>query len=201
MPEIGDMISFALVAQTNQIAWCRYIDWGNVPAWLSAVGSILAFSLALRIYQINSQDRRMEQARLVSAIMVSRPTRLTDTGFSIERLSSTLPPSVTHIGGTHYDVVGSALRWDLRILNKSDEMIGSLQLTIYDSNGRRIIEMDHQEIVEPNGITTHTLVSRHEEAYESGYELGITFTDAAGHHWTRRMARPIKRVKRRKRTV
>lgn len=189
------MTSFTLVVQTIQIAWCRNIDWGNVPAWLGAVGSILAFSLASRIYQVNSRDRRMAQARLVSAIMVSQPSRLTDTGFSIEHLRSTLPPSVTHVGGTHYEVVGSALRWDLRLLNKSDEMIGSLQLTIYDSSGRRIIEMNHQEIVEPDSISTHTLVSRHEEAYESGYELGITFTDAVGHHWTRRMARPIKRVR------
>lgn len=191
------MISFALMVQSTQIAWCRSIDWGNVPAWLGAVGSILAFSLASRIYQINSRDRRMAQARLVSAILVSPPIRLTDTGFSIDHLRSTLPPSVTHAGGTHYGVVGSALRWDIRILNKSDEMIGSLRLAIYDSSGRRIIEMNNQEIVEPDSISTHTLVSRHEEAYESGYELGITFTDAVGHHWTRRMARPIKRVRRR----
>lgn len=48
------------------------VDFGTVPAWVSALGSLLAFALALWIYFKALQEKRAEQARLVSAFIEER---------------------------------------------------------------------------------------------------------------------------------
>jgi hypothetical protein len=194
------MISASLTAESltlfeSTAIWCRNIDWGNAPAWVGGVGSLLAFSLALRIYWVNSRDRRMEQARLVSALITSPPQKLTETATTILSLGSDLPAGVAHDGGSHYDVRGSVHLWELRLLNLSKETVSNVHCEIVDSHGSVIVPLRFQDVVAPETDSTFTLVSDAESKNEMGYGVRASFTDASGRHWTRMHGEAVQRLR------
>jgi hypothetical protein len=65
-------------------------DWGTVPDWLAAFGTLAAFFVALRLLakelaarREQEEDRRTEQARLVAAWMTSKWASETEVRHSI----------------------------------------------------------------------------------------------------------------------
>ena len=122
--------------------WNLYakFDWGTVPAWVGALGSTAAFLLALRIYWVNSLDRRKEQARLVTLLSEGIAKHPKATAVTLVDLRSpTTAELIQHRSGNKYDVIGETHLWSLQIRNLSKEAIGFVEGEIVDANDREIV--------------------------------------------------------------
>lgn len=179
---------------TAAAGWCRDIDWGSAPAWVGAVGSLLAFLLAVRIYWLNSIDKRMEQARLLSIVIQAAPQRLTATGTTIEELRSALPTAVTALGGTHYDVVGDVELWTLRLWNRSDETVADVDGAVIDAAGSEIVRFQRFEAVGPDADMVFVALADFNPAHRDGWGIRFRFSDAAGRRWVKEPGQRIRGV-------
>lgn len=173
---------------------CRPVDWGSAPAWLGAIGSILAFTLAVRIYWVNSKDGRMEQARKVSMLISGAPTRLKDTGTTIQELRSELPSGLSHTGGTHYEASGDLARWDVTVWNRSNETVGAIEGEILDKHGAEVVRLQAFGSLGPDTERTFSLVSTYDPSYQTDHRLRYRFTDAAGRRWVREQDRALRQL-------
>lgn len=177
------------------VACCRDVDWGTAPAWVGAVGSLLAFMLALRIYWLNSVDKRIEQARLLSIVVQAPPQRLTATGTTIEGLRSALPAAVTARGGVHYDVVGDVEVWSLRLWNRSDETVADVDGAVLDAAGSEIVRFQRFDAVGPDADVVFRAVSAFDPAHREGWGVRFQFADAAGRRWVKKPGQRIHQFK------
>lgn len=171
------------------------MDWGTVPAWVSSVGSVLAFSLATVIFAQNSRDKRMEQARLVTPLLSLPAQRLSNTGTSFDRLRSDIGGlPVTHTGGTHYHISGVVLVWRGSIINLSKEALLEIEATVVDGAGRPLAVMNRLSSIPPEKTVEFTLVGD-DLAETAGATLNIAFTDAGGRRWSRTSRGALRRMK------
>ena len=180
----------------GELSWCRDIDWGSAPDWVGAAGASLAFLLALWIYWTNSQDKRKEQARLVSLVPNADPFVLSKTGTSIVHLRSELPTSLSHLGATHYDVGEATRFWELNLKNLSNETISGVEGEILDCQGRELVRFDEFSLLKPQADETFTVVSTAQLPDLKSYTVRCRFTDAAGRRWRRDHLKPIKQLRR-----
>jgi hypothetical protein len=174
------------------------VDWGSVPAWVSALGSSLAFLLAAWIYSVAERDRRRKEARLVTPILVDGPTLVkagTSTSFSHLR-NAVRPASVVPSGGTQYEVREDMFAWRLRIVNRSDEGIMDVTGAVVSPGGGEIVRMRPLQALAPRDEAEFTLISASEDAYSRGHDFRITFSDAAGRRWMRGRRTTLRRATR-----
>jgi hypothetical protein len=138
------------------------VDWGDVPGWLSAVGTVGAFSIALVIYRQVVSDRRLEQARKVSAwsgAVVGTPD-------------------------------GRHVRVELWVRNLSDELISDVSarlVTLEDQDIGPAPKEWRYPGIGPGGEVRFEMVERRDLGWEGidAARVRLYFTDAAGRRWRR----------------
>jgi hypothetical protein len=145
------------------------LDWGTVPDWLAGIGTLAAFFVALRVLAKElearleqAEDRRREQARLVSA-WVSTP-------------EDDLPPEFTLIvrNGSNepvYQVKASMVPYDSPYGSDPEDGTGQ---------PRSVVETS--EILPP-GKDWQTYFDPRSRIVPG--PVSMSFTDAAGRRWTR----------------
>jgi hypothetical protein len=131
-------------------------EWGTVPDWLEAIGTLAAFAVALRLLAKElaarreaEDDRRSEQARRVAvwALWVSRS-----------------PP-----------------RHELFVRNNSDELVSAVSLVMEHPDEPGIVTREESVDLLPPGWNQQEGGPR---GHPPG-PITLTFTDAAGCRWTR----------------
>jgi hypothetical protein len=168
-------------------------DWGSVPDWLAAIGTLAAFAVALRLLAKElaarrevEEDRRREQARLISAWPevpevpgVKDLPRDTDVD---DWLRETGTEAYVHLvmknGSAEpvYRIYAVMVASDSSYADDPEEGAGQPGTA---ETRRRILPPGEKEI----GIFPTFL-----EGFETGIGPGpvsIAFTDAAGRHWKR----------------
>jgi hypothetical protein len=152
-------------------------EWGTVPDWATAMGTLLAFAVALRLlfkeldarreYQ---EDRRREQARLVSAWL--------DAVFE--------PPTM--------------FEWYIHLRNGSEEPVHDVKITLVAENSSfaadpEVVRGEGGEFKEAGPFTSDRSVLPPGQPIEEfvpteflpeGFPaLGLSFTDNRGRRWKR----------------
>jgi hypothetical protein len=193
------------------------IDWGNAPSWVAAttalvVGTftILNVRTARRAYVDGKWDKKVHQARLVWAERQGRyhlankgqpveqdfggmPTNdvvLTDVGFIELRDDTHVPADGTQIPVWRID----ALRFLVKVSNNSSEPIGNVNVSVHVKD-TVLIEGARGRIFDVIPPETSRMVEVHLAAYRhdaEDFRLVLTFTDSAGHCWTRTETNPPK---------
>lgn len=144
----------------------RVLDWGDVPAWFEAIGTVAAFAVALVIYAQSVADRRLDQARKVSAWCP---------------------------GGVTSSPDGQVMSVLLRIENLSDEMITEVRTTLLRPDGQRIGQPDGRgdgldyPVIGPDRRMQLTIDSPRHSGWDdvSWVNVRLEFTGAAGRSWCR----------------
>jgi hypothetical protein len=144
--------------------------WGTFPEWLAAIGTLLAFAVALRLLfkelearREAQEDRRRNQARLVAAWITSKWASETE------------------------------LRFTLVVRNGSDEPIYDGRCVVVPSTNRiasdpmMVFDWEFRWLVLPPQETKEDDLRLPEKLWRSLWDAGTTlsFTDAAGRRWTR----------------
>lgn len=168
-------------------------DWGSVPDWLAAVGTLAAFAVALRLLAKEltarreaEEDRRREQARLISAWpeapeipgVKDRP-RNTDVITWIQETGTTAYIHLIMRNGSAEPVYRIfAVMVAFNSPYADDPEAGAGQPGTAETR-RSIL---------PPGEKGIGIFARFLDGFETGTEPGpvsIAFTDAAGRHWKR----------------
>jgi hypothetical protein len=168
-------------------------DWGTVPDWLAAVGTVAAFAVALGLFRKEQkarreyeEDRRREQARLISAWpeapevpgVKDRPRNTDVIAWMRETGTDAYVHLVMKNGSAEpvYRIFAVMVASDSSYAD--DPEVGAGQPGTAEAR-RRIL---------PPGEEDKGIFARFLDGFETGIRPGpvsIAFTDAAGRHWKR----------------
>lgn len=145
--------------------------WGDVPTWLGAIGTLLAFAIALVIYAQSQREMRREQARRISGWVPG--------GVSLIKAGTPLP---LPRGRAQVDLV----QVKLMIRNDSQELVSDLEATLVAADGGDIgvapvgwVDVGPGQHIELDQSMPDTGKVR------DPVRLRISFVDAAGKRWER----------------
>jgi hypothetical protein len=188
------------------------MDWGTVPAWVGAVGSVAAFGLATLIYWRNSVLESKTQARLVFPVvrpnsMMMRPEgdvlqswglkgdKMMRASDDVERLCDRSEWEYK----VEYRTRGPVMQWMGYVQNNSEEPIVGVVVGL--AVGKKVWETQEPVgHIEPGGEVVSSRYFTHPPAkdyFEGNLFTIVWFTDAAGIRWMRRLDQPLKKVSRR----
>lgn len=166
-------------------------NWGSVPEWLGAGGTVLAFGLALLIYWGNYRETRRQQARLVSVLITREPELVDSAPVELRDLASPLPSTVTREGSSRYQVGSPTLLWHLSAHNMSQETIWTLRVELLDATGEPIAGEANFPALGPASTTCFSMFTSPAPVEGSGPSVKFRFVDAAGHQWIRRPEKAV----------
>jgi hypothetical protein len=159
-------------------------DWGDVPTWLGALGTLLAFAIALVIYAQSLGDRRRDAARRVSG--------WAPNGMQI------IPAGVEAPGQEYFTRIGEAplttaddrCTVTIWIRNRGDELISDIRATLVNPDDGSDWGVEEQRWLEigPGQQMQRTVL--YKDTGARGWpQVRLEFTDAADRRWTRRGGR------------
>jgi hypothetical protein len=137
-------------------------DWGTVPDWLAAIGTLAAFGVALRLLakelavrREQEEDRRRNQARLVAAWVTLK------------------------------EVSETEVRYSVVVRNGSDEPVFDGLCVVVPS--ATAFEWEVRWLILPPHETKEDDLRLPEKLWRSLWDAAIelSFTDAAGRRWIR----------------
>jgi hypothetical protein len=168
------------------------VQWGDVPGWITAVATLLAFGgaayaavVAKRLYdtEVNRDQARDDAARKEQAARVSAWVD-TET-----RPGPVKPPKLKAFGETE-PARDTTLRVAVvKILNGSELPIYDVEVRFeQDHPGQALRDMPpsiNLPVLGPGLITHDIRDANGHPAATAGYRAAITFTDAADQRWGR----------------
>jgi hypothetical protein len=146
-------------------------DWGDVPTWLGAVGTVAAAWIALVIYAQSQRDRKRSQARSVSGWVPGGPS---------------LVPAGMQIGASPFVAQQDRVELQVWIHNRSGEIISDVSARVVSADGEDLgVEGLKWTDIGP-GQTIELGHSQPDDGSIRGeLRLKVEFTDAAGRRWER----------------
>lgn len=186
----------------NVCGWS--VNWGSVPDWIAAIGTVGAFGLAVWLYRKNLQDRRSDQARFVHPLMSEAPA-LYDKGeaFYASHFDS---ESVGYGLATSLGVSANGSRWkalqdlcvvEVAVENNSQEVVTDIEARIVDLEDDPLAQEAICFLISlgPGEKAYVTAAFEASEAITVGADVNvlITFTDAVGIQWVRALGKPVRR--------
>lgn len=150
--------------------WCDHVDWGDVPTWLAAIGTIVAVWFAVIQYRRLISSRIEEQASRVVAYAAS-------SSFDWQNPRQSTCNAVV-LNGSDLPIYECSLRllsWDWRE-RKAEPLDGALYPVVLPGTTPEET-LDDGLVPPPLSPTTKATISP---------PLEIEFTDSAGQRWIRR---------------
>lgn len=145
--------------------------WGDIPTWIGAIGTLLAFTIALWIYAQSQRDRRRAQARHVSGWVPG--------GVS-------LVPAGMQLGASPLIAQQPTVQFMIKICNGSDDLISDVTALVTAADGVDLgvapvgwTDIGPGQVIELTSSFADTGQVRGE------LRLRLTFTDSAARRWER----------------
>jgi hypothetical protein len=147
------------------VYWLHDLDWGNVPSWLTALTALIAATIALATYGINSRTRRdaVKQARESQAVLVSAWSRQGETVTFRNASSATIYNAVATGVDIHHNTM------DARQEVQQGEMGGRASVSVLG----------------PGETVDISIVQWGGGAMGRREDFELAFTDNAGRHWVK----------------
>lgn len=186
------------------------IDWGDVPTWVTAVPTALAFSVAALSYRSSVSDRRSAQARRVyvttDQVGSYHKKKQVPTSNLIRGPHTHMEAPLEHLGLAK-DGRGNVIylaQEDIVVItvtlhNGSDEPINAWRVQFERPNGELYPAVSApMGATNPGGQTSFTTAIAHELPPDSVPTLVpvIYFEDSADRWWKRRLNESVREVKR-----
>lgn len=179
---------------------------GTWPDWLAAIATSSAFLIAVRTYVKSRRDDHVRQARKVYVLYTLHRCEeedWVDTGEGwAERGVFHLRPDEAR----GYQLRTKGVHVRATVHNASDEVISNVEVVVSAENVDDWPQGDDEPryvvaAVPPGSERVVDFVAKdlwRDELSVSGLELSVRvrFTDAAGNHWSRQDARPIRELRR-----
>lgn len=193
------------------MTWFFDLDWGSVPAWVAAFGSAGAFGIALYLFWQSLNDRKLAQARLVSAWVV----QLTYTRMLVEQKTHRVQtgyPVVTDMRRGKSGQLGMASSFLIRgkthlvdfvIQNSSEEIITDVSFRIFRKQGSQFFSTSIRELPAQHSYEDYALLPAIDKEgneilrHTRGLKVQLIFTDASGRRWERVTGKPVQFRKKR----
>ena len=178
------------------------VDWGSIPDWISGVGTVAAFFVAVAVYIGSLRTRKAEQARLVYA--------------RIENGSGSYAGGSLGGGGDYLTELlneqPDVVRWDeetashvatqdfttatVFVVNRSDEMLASLDhvAVVGWPEGKPWSAENSLRPLEPGDTRRVKLFSYGVHRTRLTSPVLVEFTDASGVRWSRRGGQPVRQI-------
>lgn len=169
-------------------------DWGDVPMWIGALGTVLAFFLALAVFSISVRDRLRQQARLVSPLVTGGPVRHS-AGFPLPESCVLHEVAVAQEPTTRIVSVAEAVvSVGISIVNHSDEMIAELECHLLSADRAELAPVDLPfKILGPHESRSMRVIYPVASGVGGNMALRLHFTDAVGRRWERVSGQPLRR--------
>jgi len=175
------------------------IDAGTWPDWVAAIGTSAAFIIAAIAYRKSVQDGRVAQARLV----FSKSTfKVYEEGDDLSDFRGADYGKVTGIwpnrsaDGVWQVAMKNCVVVEATVHNASNGLISNVEVEVlshsdrYEFPGRYVYNFD---VVDPaSSRSTRIVFPTPTEFSWNDLLTQVTFTDAAGKHWVRRHAGPVR---------
>lgn len=185
---------------------CGLLNPGDLATWLSAVGTLAAFFVALGVYIGTVSDKRRAQAAKISCYLKSQgiygPGQPMDDGIlhqhdgedwvvirEPERSDSFHPA-----GGDEFTYPVKVMKLVVPLYNLSDEQVTNVQIRLTGTAGESPYHLGPLGVVPPR--TEREIVRKVVNYWRvpKNAQAVITFTDAAGRHWERHQDQPLKQL-------
>lgn len=165
------------------------IEWGDVPTWVGAVGTVAAVFWAVHLYRGSLKDKKMSQARLLSP-MGARTFIQMQPGEELLIAPTLLEAGMRTNRGRSLEQ--SAWRTHVRLVSTSEEAFYRVSLAVIRNDGDVIsIPIDTSELGPHESLSW--MVYLHKSA-EEPMHVRVRFTDASGVRWERTNHEPLKAI-------
>jgi hypothetical protein len=169
------------------------IDWGDVPTWLGALGTFLAFGLALILYRGSARDSMKAQARLLSPVGGASATVAT-AGTLVSPSASSPKRLLTRIPNIGVVVAEEAVYSTVRLVSTSGESFTDIRTWLVMSDGTEVyFEMTPRDFA-PHEDATHTVYFS-PGTVKGEMQVRVQFRDSNGRWWERLTGEPVRRLK------
>lgn len=193
----------------DRFSWCRDVDYGNVPQWLTvAAAFVTVFGVytARQAYRNDVRTREVGQARLVHGELV-RSTLVANTNLILptggeERAwvyTNGLPnlddsKTILRVGEHEF----AQLIW-MTVYNNSDEIVTVLRLARHDTQTLRTDFHVNTRLPRPALVggkeRTWLAITDNDHPTSGNHEVEVIFQDSAGIVWRRLGSRPVAKFK------
>ncbi|OIU88668.1 hypothetical protein [Microbacterium sp. AR7-10] len=166
------------------------IEWGTVPDWVAAIGTVLAFVVAAVAYAGSVWLSREAQARQVSMSQLQIDVVEAGTSLGLAQpmvligvpvdLSQPMPEGL--VPGVR------VARLKLTVVNNSDEVMGPVSLEFAALGARSFLRDAHGEIdrIQPHETATiRVVIPDHWYPMHPPLQVRMVFRDSAGRWWQR----------------
>jgi len=181
--------------------WWQAFNWGSVPDWVAAIGTVGALGLAAFGYVWSVMDGRKAQARKV--VIGEADIALYEAGqpFFLHQGASIVGIEVNEdekTGGWGKSP-RPAIIATMTIANNSDEAVGPMVFEVVSGLDQALIDGAAERIVRipPGSAHTVKFMLEHRWGPTAAHIQGrIVFRDAAGRWWQRFENEPVRRAPR-----
>jgi hypothetical protein len=145
--------------------------WGDIPTWVGAVGTLLAFAIALTIYAQAQSEQRKAQSRHVSGWVPGGPS---------------LVPTGVPFAGTKMVSQGPRVEFVIMIRNGSEDLISDVEAVVLAVDGTDLgLGASRWTDIGPGQTIDMTTSVPDDGRVRGELRLRVAFTDSAGRRWER----------------
>lgn len=183
------------------------MNWDTVRDWLGTLGVLIGVGWAVFLYRVNTREKRMEQARLVTVFPSER--KVVTPGQELELPEGTWPSGPTlfdmhvksgHEGQEPVHIISSSKRIQVRqieVANTSDELITNVWVEMHDGLRTNVQGSASQDVyVHPGGRHRFAFVSEFDSwpKNDDPVHYSVFFHDGAGLEWNKTVGAPLRRA-------
>lgn len=170
------------------------VNWGDVPTWIGAIGTLLAILWAVFLYRSSIEDRKRSQARLLAPVGGSAPVQaLPGTAVSVP---SSIDVRVHQDPSTREVLLAEeSYLARVRLVSTSDETFSNLRVWLLPPDGTAVPFRLGLSEMAPHSDVSYT------HYYPPGVIFGsmkvrVQFRDANGRWWERINGEPVRQLRR-----
>lgn len=177
------MDSRAIAAQAARI------DWGTVPDWIAAIGTVAAFLVAAVAYAGSVWLSREAQARQVSMSQIHVSVIEAGTPLGKQEMAVLgVPVTIAQYQSTGLIPQIRVAKIELTVVNNSDEVMGPISIEFAETGSRSFLKNAEGEIdrIQPHQESPVTVVIP--DSWHPMYpplHVRMVFRDSAGRWWQR----------------
>lgn len=169
------------------------INWGDVPTWIGAIGTLLAILWAVFLYRSSIEDGKRSQARLLAPVGGAAPVQALPG--SVVSSPSSIDVDVYQNSTTLQLLLSEEACWSrVRLVSTSDETFSDIRVWLLLRDGTEVpFRMGFSEMA-PHSDESYT------HYYRPGVIFGtmkvrVQFRDANGRWWERVNGEPVRELR------
>lgn len=191
------MCIWAAIASWNILGLISSWDFGTVPEWIGAIGTVAAVGWAVFLYRRSLEDQEIAQARLLSIVNGAVPVSVSP--MTLPEVPSTVRPGVDtglfqQNGVIKSFIVSEALQVGVHLVSTSNETFNVKDVALIQDDGKVHDFKLTTDAIEP-GVNLKSWNYYPPQTVSGGLRVRVRFQDASGRYWVRYNDEPVRKLK------